>query len=306
MNILHMKYAVEIARAGSLSKAAETLLIAQPNLSRAVKDLEADLGITIFDRTAKGMFLTSDGREFIHRAKKILAQIDDMENLYKAGVTSKRKFSISVPRASYIAEAFVNFSETIGDEPIEIYYEETNSLKAVKNIISSGYKMGIVRYATNYDKYFKVMLEERDLAYELVAEFYYLLVMRADHPLASKKEITREDLNSYIEIAHPDLFVPTVSLAELKKEEFSADINRRIFVFDRASQFDLLSKNKDTFMWVSPVSENLLSHYGLVQRECTDDKRVYNDVLIYRNDYRLTPLDKLFIDELNKSKQHYL
>jgi len=301
-----MKYAVEIARAGSLSKAAETLLIAQPNLSRAVKDLEADLGITIFDRTAKGMFLTSDGREFIHRAKKILAQIDDMENLYKAGVTSKRKFSISVPRASYIAEAFVNFSETIGDEPIEIYYEETNSLKAVKNIISSGYKMGIVRYATNYDKYFKVMLEERDLAYELVAEFYYLLVMRADHPLASKKEITREDLNSYIEIAHPDLFVPTVSLAELKKEEFSADINRRIFVFDRASQFDLLSKNKDTFMWVSPVSENLLSHYGLVQRECTDDKRVYNDVLIYRNDYRLTPLDKLFIDELNKSKQHYL
>ena len=55
MNILHMKYAVEVARAGSINKAAETLIIAQPNLSRAIKELESDLGITIFDRSAKGM-----------------------------------------------------------------------------------------------------------------------------------------------------------------------------------------------------------------------------------------------------------
>ena len=48
MNILHMKYAVEVARAGSLNKAAETLMIAQPNISRAIKDLESDIGIAIF------------------------------------------------------------------------------------------------------------------------------------------------------------------------------------------------------------------------------------------------------------------
>ena len=58
MNILHMKYAVEVAKLGSLSKAAETLLIAQPNLSRSIKELEADLGITVFSRSAKGMVLT--------------------------------------------------------------------------------------------------------------------------------------------------------------------------------------------------------------------------------------------------------
>ena len=74
MNILHMKYAVEVARVGSLNKASETLLIAQPNLSRSIKELEADLGITIFDRTAKGMFLTPDGETFIGYAKDILKQ----------------------------------------------------------------------------------------------------------------------------------------------------------------------------------------------------------------------------------------
>ena len=53
MNILHMKYAVEVAKAGSLSKASEVLLIAAPNISRSIKELESDLGITIFDRSAR-------------------------------------------------------------------------------------------------------------------------------------------------------------------------------------------------------------------------------------------------------------
>ena len=65
MNILHMKYAVEVAKAGSINKASENLLIAQPNLSRSIKELETDLGISIFDRSAKGMVLTPDGEEFI-------------------------------------------------------------------------------------------------------------------------------------------------------------------------------------------------------------------------------------------------
>ena len=61
MNILHMKYAYEVARAGSPAKAAETLLIAQPNISRSIKEPEADIGITIFNRSAKGMALTPEG-----------------------------------------------------------------------------------------------------------------------------------------------------------------------------------------------------------------------------------------------------
>ena len=71
MNILHMKYAVEVARLGSLNKAAETLMIAQPNISRSIKELEADLGITIFQRSAKGMVLTPDGEEFMDYAREI-------------------------------------------------------------------------------------------------------------------------------------------------------------------------------------------------------------------------------------------
>ena len=99
MNILHMKYAVEVARAGSLNKAAESLYVALPNVSRSIKELEADLGITIFDRSAKGMTLTPEGEEFIGYAKGILRQIEQVEKLYRDGGNGKQKFSISVPRA---------------------------------------------------------------------------------------------------------------------------------------------------------------------------------------------------------------
>ena len=164
MNILHMKYAVEVAKAGSINKASEALFIAQPNLSRSIKELEADLGITVFDRSAKGMFLTPEGEDFIARAKKILEEIEDVENTYRGGAV-KRKFSVSVPRASYMSDALANFAKGIGESNVEIFYKETNSSKTIKNILSGDYKLGIIRYAENYDKYFKTMLEEKGLAY---------------------------------------------------------------------------------------------------------------------------------------------
>ena len=108
-----MKHALEVAKAGSLSKASEALLIAAPNISRSIKELEIDLGITIFDRTQNGMKLTPEGEEFINFAKGILGQIDEVEKYYKVGSPKKQKFSISVPRASYISEAFANFSKSL-------------------------------------------------------------------------------------------------------------------------------------------------------------------------------------------------
>ena len=306
MNVLHMKYALEVARLGSLSKAAETLLIAQPNISRSIKELEADLGISIFNRSAKGMVLTPEGEEFIGYAQSILKQIDDVDKLYKHGAPKKQKFSISVPRACYISDAFAEFSKCLSDAPAEIFYKETNSQRTINNVQNNDYNLGIIRYAENYDKYFKAMLEEKGLAYEMVAQFSYVLIMSRENPLSQKEEITFDDLVPYIEIAHADPYVPSLSLSKVVKEELPDNIERRIFVFERASQFDLLSENPDTFMWVSPASEKILDRYGLVQRKCKDNKRIYKDILIYKQGYKLTGLDKQFITELCEVKRRYI
>ena len=301
-----MKYAVEVAKVGSLNKASETLLVATPNISRSIKELEGDLGIVIFDRTAKGMELTLEGEEFINYAKGILSQIDEVENFYKNGSSKKQKFSISVPRACYISEAFAQFSKSLSKEAAEIFYKETNSQRTIKNILNHDYKLGIIRYAENYDKYFKAMLEEKGLVYEMITEFSYSLIMSADSPLAQKEEITFDDLKGLIEIAHADPYVPSMPLSKVVKEELPDNIDRRIFIFERASQFDLLYKNPETFMWVSPAPDSLLKRYNLVQKKCIDNNKKYKDVLIYKNGYKLTKLDRQFITELCESKRKYL
>ena len=306
MTLQQLRYAVEVAKAGSLNKAAEKLLTAAPNVSRAIKDLEADIGITIFERTAKGMELTPDGEEFINYAKGILNQIEEVEAFYKSGSAKKQKFSISVPRACYISEAFAQFSKSLTKDSAEIFYKETNSQRTIRNILENGYKLGIIRYAENYDRYFKAMLEEKGLCYELVTEFSYSLIMSAENPLAKKETVTFDDLTDYIEIAHADPYVPSMPLSKVVKEELPDNINRRIFIFERASQFDLLSNNPETFMWVSPAPEKLLNRYGLVQKKCVDNKKIYKDVLIYKNGYKLSSLDREFITELCNSKRKYI
>ncbi len=306
MNILHTKYAVEVERVGSLSQAAQYLILAQPNLSRSIKEFEAEIGIKIFERSTKGMRLTPEGEDFIGYAKEILNHIDQVEKIYKTGAAKKQKFSISVPRACYISEAFANFSRSIPDMYAEVFYMETNSERTISNILNSDYKLGIIRYAENYDKYFKAMLEEKGLTYEMIAEFTYKLIMSAEHPLAQKENITFDDLANYIRIAHADPYVPSLSMAKVVREELPDNAKSCIYIFERASQFDLLSKNHQTFMWVSPTPDDVLQKYNLVQRNCESNQRIYKDILIYRNGYKLTNLDKMFITELCLSRRKNL
>lgn len=304
MNLLHMKYAVEVAETGSINKAAEKLYVGQPNLSRAIKELESSLGVSIFDRSAKGMFLTADGEVFVRYAKAILKQVDAIEGLFSNGVVGKKRFSISVPRASYITDAFAKFSKLLTPEnDVEIFYKETNSMRVIKNILQEDYKLGIIRYAENYDKYYKSMLEEKGLNYELVTEFRYVLLLNEKNPLADKENITFSDLKSYIEIAHADPYVPSLPFTEVKKEELPNNTNRRIYVFERGSQFELIAQNPECFMWVSPIPEPLLKRYGLVQKCCSENKKIYKDMLVYKKEYTMTDLDNLFITELCKAKR---
>ncbi len=306
MNILHMKYAYEVARAGSLSKASEILLIAVPNISRSIKELEADIGITIFERTAKGMSLTPQGEEFMGYAKSILGQIEEVERVYKYGAPAKQRFSISVPRACYISEAFTQFSKTLTDDAAEIIYKETNSKRTIDNLLNHDYKLGIIRYAENYDRYFKEMLDEKGLCYELVTEFSYCLIMSAESPLARLESISVNDLSRFIEIAHADPYVPSLPVSQVVKNELPDNIERRIYIFERASQFDLLCQNTETFMWVSPAPPGVLERYNLVQRRCSENTRVYKDVLIYKKGYAMSELDRKFITALCESKRKHL
>lgn len=299
MNLLHLKYAVEVEKTRSINKAAENLFMGQPNLSRAIKELEESLGIVIFNRTTKGISPTAQGEEFLNYARNILSQVSKVESIYRDSKHHIKRFSISVPRASYISQAFVNFVDKIDNaENFEFTFKETNSMRAINNILHADYNLGIIRYQTKFESNFAKLKTEKGLKSKKLFEFSSAVVMSASHPLADKTDLSIADLENCIEIAHDDYYIYSVPQTEVKKEELSDLIKKRIYVFERGSQFDLLCNVDNTFMFASPLPQKILDRYGLVQKKCINFEKVYNDVLIYKKNYQFSELDKLFLAEL--------
>lgn len=302
MKTSHLKYAVEVEKTGSILKASQNLYMNQPHLSKAIKELEESVGITIFNRTSKGVTPTKKGEEFLIYAKDILARIEAMENLYKSSGDSKLKFNVAVPRASYISGAFIEFMKTINtDDGMDIDYRETNSLKVIKNITNYENNLGIIRFQAKYEKYFINMLEKKDLKYETIWEFDYVALMSKQHPLASKKKIDFASFNQYIEITHGDLIIPSLPISKEKQIKKADEKKKKITVYERASQFELLHKIPDCYMWVCPMPKEILQSFSLVQKKCEFEENKYKDVLIYKKGYKLTEQDKTFIHILKRA-----
>lgn len=302
MNILHMKYATEVARLGSLNKAAEALFIAQPNISRAIKDLETEIGITIFNRSSKGMFLTSEGEEFISYARDILRLMDELDGRYKGQHTQKQRFSVSVPKTTcYISEAFAEFSKCLSDAPAEVFFREAELQKTVADVTSGEYKLGIVRYEKNDDKLVKTMLEEKGLVYEMLAEFSCVAVMSKFHALAKKEEISLKELSCFLEVVSAD---ENASPSRFSRDSFSEEAVRHVFAIGQENLYSLLSENTETFALLPSISEKVAKRYSLVQKKTEDGGRTYKDLLLYREGYRLSSLDKQFITELCESRRN--
>lgn len=307
MNILHLKYATEIAKTKSISKAAENLFMGQPNLSRAIKELEDHIGITVFKRTSKGISVTDEGEEFLRYARRIIAQVEQVEDMYINGKRKVQQFSLSVPRASYIANAFTEFSKEIKlNLPAEYFYKETNSMKTINNVLREDYNLGIVRYKSTFDEHYRIMFKDKKLVSETITEFSYVLITSENSPLARMDNITSQELAEFIEVCHADPYVPSMPLIDVKKAELSESVDKRIYVFERASQMEILSKVPNTFMWVSPIPEDILKKYGLVEINTSVDEKIYKDVLIYRNGYKLTELDNCFIEHLKNARDKYI
>lgn len=299
MNINQLKYVVEIAKIGSITQAAENLYMNQPNLSKAVKELEDDIGIVIFKRTSKGVALTKDGKEFLRHAKDVLLHFERIEALYKTNNCTQQHFDISVPRASYITHALTNFVNTLCDYPnFEINFQETNSIQTINNVLERKNNLGIIRFQTIYEKYFYKMLTEIDISSKLVLDFKYMVVMSRSNPLATKESLSLQDLSGMIEIVHGDLGIPSLSCGKIKINDANESFSKRIYVYERGSQFDLLTQVPLTYMWVSPIPDEILKRNGLVQRKCEGINKRYKDVLIYPKEYQFSKTDSAFLEKL--------
>lgn len=300
MNTVYLKYVLEVERCGSISQAAQNLFMAQPNLSKAIKDLEEELNYQIFYRNSNGVTVTEKGAEFLYHAQKMMEQMEEIEKLSERADMLSRQFKILIPRGSYIANGVTAFVADLQmKNGMDITVNETNALKTITNVADRGYNMGIIRYQLLEEAAFKSRLKNNKLEYEILWEFEYVLAMSKEHPLATKAVISVEDLQDYTKITHGDIEIPhTLKTGDVKEMHSQ----KTIYVYERGSQFDLLANVPTTYMWVSPIPDSYLEKNGLVQRACKAKNNRYRDVLIYRKDYKLGEYDKLFQKKIYESK----
>lgn len=292
---------VEVERLGSITKAASALYMGQPNLSKAIKEMEREVGIPIFKRSAKGVVATEKGKQFLQYAKAILVQMDKMESLYKDNGENTASFSLLSPRASYITHAFTEFVNKLDKNlQLDLKIKETNSMDTINSIVECEYNLGIIRCPVAYESFFTSMLEEKSLKYHNIWEFDYVLITNQNSRLARENDINEAVLDKYIEVLHGDNVVPNISATYQKKNAEINNHSRHVYVYERGSQFDILASCPDAFMWVSPLPREVLKRYGLVQRRCPEIKKTNKDMLIYQSNYRLSHTDQLFLDELER------
>lgn len=142
MNLQQLRYAVEVAKTGSITAAAKNLYMGQPNLSKSIRELEAELGITLFERTARGVAPTKNGEDFLGYARSIIAQMESLETMFGPHTETGTQLSVCAPRASYVAQAFSRYLGAEGRAPLQVQYRETSAAAVISDVASGARQSG--------------------------------------------------------------------------------------------------------------------------------------------------------------------
>lgn len=144
MTLQQLRYVVTIAEIGTISKAAEELFVSQPSLTKALKELEKEMQITIFDRTNKGIHVSREGEIFLGYARQVLEQAALIEEKYKHKSGGKQEFCISTQHYSFAVNAFVDLIKEYGSENYDFSLRETQTYEIIDDVARMKSEIGIL------------------------------------------------------------------------------------------------------------------------------------------------------------------
>ncbi|WP_303835770.1 LysR family transcriptional regulator [Ruminococcus flavefaciens] len=284
MKIQQLEYVIAVAREGSITKAAKKLYQAQPNISIALKELEASLGIQIFNRSPNGMILTPEGEEFLARAQTIVDEMQSLERDYAQTPDNEMKLKVAAARSTYATAAIGKFISSYADktDKIDVHVMETSTAKVLEDICAGKYDIGFIRIPSTYAEMIESRLKARNLVGRTIMEFPLQIVMSEKHPLAKYDDVPYELLSEYPEIIHGDDESEMVRRASINPDYDEKRSTKRILIYDRGTQISMLKTVKDAYMWVAPMSQLILKFNELCTRKSSYATNLNRDMIIYR------------------------
>ena len=247
LNIQSLRYIVQVSAIGSINKAAEVLFISQPSLSRAIQEVENQTGIVIFTRTSKGVITTHEGQVFIEKARKILSEYDELENLYSVNDNvSKDEISLAIGIERhypmiFTAMQFYNHECKHTEKYVNLILREGNREELVNLVAGGVLSMGNVHFMSDDHDAFLAELESLSLDYTLLSECPVCAQVAADHPLANEESVTLEMLRPYPRVAFLDEDFTGINYASDMIQYDKKNIRKRIVLQERGTHREILT-----------------------------------------------------------------
>ncbi len=294
MTLQQLKYVITIANTGSMHTAAESLFITQPNLSKAIRDLEEEMGIIIFNRTNKGVLLTEDGLKFLSYARQVVEQADLLEDSFKNKESIKRIFAISSQHYGFVVNAFVNLVTVLGKEKYEFSLRECKTYEVINDVKDGRSELGVI-YLSKFNKdIIDKFIINNGLKYKFIFEAKPHVLLSKNHPLAHEKILTLEKLSDYPRLSYDQ---GTNNSFYFSEEPHAIElVGKSIIVSDRATLFNILIGLNGYTISSGRIS-NSLDGDNIISIPLETDE-IMDMVYVYNPDKPMKEITKMYLEIL--------
>ena len=197
MTLQQLKYVTTIANIGSISEAAKRLFVSQPSLTKAIKELEKEMGITIFDRTNKGITVSKEGERFLGYARQVLEQAALLEEQYKSQSGGKKQFSVSTQHYSFAVNAFVELLKGAEIDQYDVSLRETQTYEIIDDVAHMKSEIGLLYYNDFNRPVLEKLIHTNELTFTELFTAHPHIFIGKTHPLAHKEVVSMDELEEY-------------------------------------------------------------------------------------------------------------
>ena len=197
MTLQQLNYVIAISEAGSINRAAERLYVSQPSLTSAIKELEKELGIVLFNRSGRGVTLTAEGADFLPYARQVYGQYLNLLEKYGKAGERKQKFGVSCQHYSFAVKAFVEMVKAYDVAKYEFAIRETKTLSVISDVARMHSEIGILFLSDFNRKAILKLLGTNKLSFHHLINCNAYVYLWKGHPLASRRSISFDDLAPY-------------------------------------------------------------------------------------------------------------
>lgn len=237
MTLQQLKYVVTVAEKGTISDAAKELFISQPSLTNAIKELENEMHITIFNRTNKGIVISNKGDEFLAYARQVLDQANLLEEKYLNVKKQSPIFSVSAQHYSFAVNAFVDVIREFDGSQYDFTLRETQTYEIIEDVSRLKSEIGLLYTSTKNEEIILKLIKQKGLVFKELFQAKPHVFISSKHPLAEQSSISLTELEDY----------PYLSFEQGEYNSFyfseeilsTLDRKKNIKVRDRATLFNL-------------------------------------------------------------------